>query len=162
MVSGGWVSIKNKDLILAILQSYADTDKKKILSITKTPRTILQIVNICKLPQTSTYRKMKSLIQHGLLVPFGTVSAKQGKIVTRYVSLFENLEINILKNNISIRAKISEDSTQAVARLIRSKIVDLNQERRSKTPKVSTIKKVPKVGSASLIPYLIRERAIEV
>jgi len=93
-----WVNIKSKPLIMLILQSYADADKKKILDAAEKPKIILDIIDTCKLPQTSTYRKINSLIKTGLLIPSGIVSMKYGKNVIRYVSLFENLEINIVKN----------------------------------------------------------------
>ena len=103
------VTIKAKPIISLILHSYADDDKKKILNITANkPRIILDIINACKLPQTSSYRKINSLIKNGLLIPDGQISRKFGKKVTKYVALFENLEINIIKNDISVIARFSE------------------------------------------------------
>ena len=114
-----WIAIKDKSLIILILQSYADPDKKKILDATEQPRMILDIIDACKLPQTSTYRKINSLIRNGLLVPSGQISMKYGKNVTTYVTLFKNVEINIIKNDVQVRAKISDSSKNAVLRMMR-------------------------------------------
>src|SRR5215813_647751 len=123
-----YILIKDKSIISLILRSYADVDKKKILTVTvNKPRIILDIINVCKLPQTSCYRKINSLIKSGLLIPDGEVNKKYGKKVIRYVSLFENLEINIVKNEISIKAKFSEDACYSVFRMMREKIVKFHE-----------------------------------
>lgn len=119
-----WISIKDKSLILLILQAYADSDKKKILAAAERPKIILDIIDICKLPQTSTYQKINSLIGNGLLIPESQVPMKYGKNAIKYVSLFNNLEINIVKNDVIIRSKINKESINAVLKIMREKIVN--------------------------------------
>jgi len=154
------VSIKKKSFAWLIVKTYADSDQKKILDAAQKPRIICDIIDKCNLPQTSTYRKMNLLIQNGLLVPYGSMVMKHGKVVTRYVSLFENLEINIEKNNILITAKISERARQALLRIMREKIIGLSKNLRSGPTRIFTeavYEKMQKEGSGSIIPYLMKD-----
>ena len=157
-----WVSIKKKSFAWLIVKTYADGDQKKILDAAQKPRIIFDIIDKCNLPQTSTYRKMNLLIQNGLLVPYGSMAMKHGKVVTRYVSLFENLEINIKKNNILITAKVSERARQALLRIMREKIIGLTKNLRSGSTRIFTeavYEKMQKEGSGSIIPHIIKELA---
>lgn len=151
--------IKDKSIISLILRSYADEDKKKILNVTATkPRIILDIINLCKLPQTSSYRKINSLIKNGLLIPDGQIQRKFGKKVTKYVSLFENLEINIIKNEINVKAKFSEDARHAIFRMMREKIVNINKKLNMSSAKNYQViqTEVISVPSDSMIPFLLK------
>jgi len=155
-------TIKDKSIISLILHSYADEDKKKILNSTANkPRIILDIISTCKLPQTSSYRKINSLIKNGLLIPNGEIPRKYGKIVTKYISLFENLEISIVKNDISIKAKFSEDACQAIFRMMRDKIVNAKKQNVSSSKSNLSTESIL-VSSDSMIPFLIKERIIKV
>lgn len=163
-LSQKWVVIKDKSLILLILQSYADPDKKMILDATEHPKTILDIIDECKLPQTSTYRKINSLIRNGLLIPEGQISMKYGKNVTTYVALFRNVEINIIKNDVQVRAIIAEDSKDAVLRMMREKIINSKKFSADVGKDLSQAihQSLQKSGSKSIVPYLLKERIIKV
>ncbi len=159
------VTVKDKSIISLILRSYADVDKKKILNATvNKPRIILDIINTCKLPQTSSYRKINSLIKNGLLIPDGQIPRKYGKKVTKYVSLFENLEINIVKNDINIKAKFSEDACQAIFRMMREKIINFHGKRNvSSSQNYQVVQtQVLSMPSDSMIPFLLKEEIIKV
>lgn len=159
-----WIIIKDKSLILLILQSYADPDKKKILDATEKPKIILDIIDACKLPQTSTYRKINLLIRNGLLIPDSQVSMKYGKIVTKYISLFKNLEINLVKNDVQLRAKINEESKNAVLRMMCKKIVNSKKFASNTSKDLSNVihQSLKKSRSKSVVPYLLKERIIKV
>jgi transcriptional antiterminator len=161
--SSKWVSIKDKSLILLILQSYADPDKKKILVAAERPKIILDVIDTCKLPQTSTYRKINLLIRNGLLIPDSQVSMRYGKNVIKYVSLFTNLEINIVKNDVLIRAKINEESKNAVLRMMREKIVNSKKiaSNISKDLSKAIHQSLSESRSKSVVPYLLKERIIK-
>jgi hypothetical protein len=163
-LSQKWVVIKDKSLILLILQSYADPDKKMILDATEHPKTILDIIAECKLPQTSTYRKINSLIRNGLLIPDGQISMRYGKNVTTYAALFRNVEINIIKNDVQVRAKIAEDSKNAVLRMMREKIINSKKFSADVGKDLSQAihQSLQKSGSKSIVPYLLKERIIKV
>ena len=157
------VTIKDKSVISLILHSYADEDKKKILNTTTNkPRIILDIISTCKLPQTSSYRKINSLIKDGLLIPNGEIPRKYGKIVTKYISLFENLEINIVRNDISIKAKFSEDACQAIFRMMRDKILSFKKQNISNLKDNKSERESILISSESMIPFLIKEGIIKV
>ena len=157
------VTIKDKYIISLILHSYADEDKKKILNATANkPRIILDIISACKLPQTSSYRKINSLIKNGLLIPNGEIPRKYGKIVTKYISLFENLEISIVKNDISIKAKFSEDACQAIFCMMRDKIIDARKQNVSSSKNNQITIDSLLISSESMIPFLIKERIIKI
>ena len=159
------VIIKDKSIISLILRSYADEDKKKILNVTANkPRIILNIINTCKLPQTSSYRKINSLINNGLLIPDGQIPRKFGKKVTKYISLFENLEINIIKNEINVKAKFSEDARHAIFRMMREKIVNFNGKQNvsgSKSYQVVQTKAIS-VSSDSMIHFILKTGIIKI
>jgi len=158
-----FVVIKDKSIISLILHSYADEDKKKILNTTANkPRIILDIINTCKLPQTSSYRKINSLIKNGLLIPNGEIPRKFGKMVTRYISLFENLEINIVKNDISVKAKLSDDACHAILRMMRDKIISARRQNSSSSKNNQVATESILMSSESMIPFLIKERIIKV
>ena len=158
------VIIKDKSIISLILHSYADEDKKKILNTTTNkPRIILDIISVCKLPQTSSYRKINSLIKNGLLIPDGEIPRKYGKIVTKYVSLFENLEINIVKNDISVKAKFSEDARHAIFHMMREKIVSIKKQNVSNSKSYQAVETTHiSIPADSMIPFLLKERIIKV
>ncbi|TLX66856.1 MAG: hypothetical protein E6L02_04250 [Thaumarchaeota archaeon] len=159
------VTIKAKPIISLILHSYADDDKKKILNITANkPRIILDIINACKLPQTSSYRKINSLIKNGLLIPDGQIPRKFGKKVTKYVALFENLEINIIKNDISVIARFSEGARHAIFRMMREKIVNFTKKQKVSSSKNYQVvqTEVISIPNDSMIPFLLKGGIIKV
>src|SRR3989441_13354298 len=105
-----WVTITDKSMLIMILRSYHDDDKDKILEVAARPKTIPDIIDESKLSKTLTYRKVHSLLRDYLLFPVGHTLMKNRKLVTKYVALFEKLEVNMVKNDVSVRAKISKDS----------------------------------------------------
>lgn len=159
------ITIKDKPIISLILRSYADDDQKKILNaVSNKPKIILDIIDTCKLPQTSSYRKINSLVKNGLLIPFSQITRKQGKKVTKYISLFENLEINIVKNDISIKTKINEDAYHAIFSMMREKIVNFRGKQsmlNSKNYQVIQTKTIS-MFTDSMIPFLLKEGVIKV
>ena len=116
------------------------------------------------MPQTSSYRKINSLINNGLLIPDGQIPRKFGKKVTKYISLFENLEINIIKNEINVKAKFSEDARNAIFRMMREKIVNFNGKQNvsgSKSYQVVQTKAIS-VSSDSMIHFILKTGIIKI
>ncbi len=67
-ISGGWVSIHDKEIMQVILEAIGDEDKKMILlAAAHEPKITHDILNECNIPKTSGYRKINSLIDFGLL-----------------------------------------------------------------------------------------------
>ena len=107
--NNNWITIDNPVLTKIILESFGDDDKKKILSTLSHEASIIsQIIEKCDIAQTSGYRKINSLIDDGLLVPSGYVSTADGKKVTKYRSIFNNIRIEIIKNKINISLYLPE------------------------------------------------------
>ena len=105
-----WVLIENPELTRTILESFGDDDKKKILSALNGNSLIVsQILEKCNIPQTSGYRKVNSLIKEGLLVPSGYIPAPDGKKITKYRSIFDNIKIDILKDKIVITLHLPKE-----------------------------------------------------
>jgi len=104
-----WITIEDQYLSKTILESFGDEDKKAVMNaVLDKPRIVLDILDICKIPQTSGYRKINSLIKNGLLMPAGFTTSRDGKRVTKYTSLFENVKINIEKNKVIIKAQLGK------------------------------------------------------
>jgi hypothetical protein len=105
-----WIMIENPELTKVILESFGDDDKKKILGALNGESLIIsQIIEKCSIPQTSGYRKINSLINEGLLIPSGYIAAPDGKKITKYRSIFDNIKIDILKNKIAITLHLPKE-----------------------------------------------------
>ncbi len=99
-----WITIEDENLAKVILESVGDYDKKNILNtVLDEPRVISDILSMNNIPQTSGYRKVNTLIQYGMLIPQGFMSTNDGKKVTKYKSVFENIVITIEKNKVIVR-----------------------------------------------------------
>lgn len=102
-----WIPIVDQTLAKLILRTLGDDDKEKILRfLAEKPNIVSNVLDICKIPKTSAYRKINSLIDDGFLLPIGFGTGIDGKKVTQYVSAFENLKIKIVKNKIIIKVQI--------------------------------------------------------
>ena len=104
-----WMKVEDQLVAELILKAFADDDKKKILDSTLSKsRTPVEILDICKIPSTSGYRKIKSLIRDGLLIPNGTFLARTKKQVRRYISSLENIKIDICKGKLVVKVKFTK------------------------------------------------------
>lgn len=118
-----WMVIEDQSLTKVILESFGDEDKKKILTaVLDEPHIISEILDICRIPQTSGYRKINSLINDGLLTTKGFITTSDGKRVNKYISVFDNVRINIIKNKVIVKVKLGKDSLNdsTMIQLIRS------------------------------------------
>jgi len=98
-----WLSLEDISINQTILESYGDDDKTQILNcVSDEPKIISEILAECKIPQTSGYRKINSLIKNGLLVVDGSIVSHDGRQVSKYRTLFDNVRINIVKNKITV------------------------------------------------------------
>jgi hypothetical protein len=112
--NSNWVTIQEPSFIKLIFESLGDEDKKNILNtVLDEPRIISEILVTAKIPQTSGYRKVNALIDNGLLIVQGYVTTFDGKKVTKYRSIFENIEINIEKNGIHIKILPSKEPLES-------------------------------------------------
>ena len=98
-----WITVTNPSLTGIILEVFGDEDKKQIVSsVNEESKIVYQILKESKIPQTSGYRKINSLIENGILITDGYIETKDGKKVNKYRAAFKNVRINIIKNEITI------------------------------------------------------------
>ncbi len=104
-----WIQIKDPELSRVFLESFADQDKKSIIgSVMDTSLIIANILETCKIPQTSGYRKINFLINNGLLVANGFELAHDGKKVKKYETIFDNVQVDIIKNNVEVKVQLKK------------------------------------------------------
>jgi len=104
-----WIQIKDQDLSKVFLESFADEDKKAIIgAVMDTPLIIAKILEICEIPQTSGYRKINSMIEHGLLVSNGFEISNDGKKIKKYETIFENVKMDIIKNVVTVKIQLKK------------------------------------------------------
>jgi hypothetical protein len=107
--SSNWISMKDPELSKVFLESFADQDKKAILgSVMDDPLIIAKILESCNIPQTSGYRKINFLINNGLLVSNGFELAQYGKKVKKYETIFDNVKVDIIKNNVAVKVQLKK------------------------------------------------------
>lgn len=105
-----WITIEDQTLTKIILESFGDDDKKKILtSLIEESRIISEVLEVCNIPQTSGYRKINVLINDGLLTTDGYISTPDGKKVNKYISVFKNVKIEIVKNKIVVKVQADKE-----------------------------------------------------
>jgi len=119
-----WVIIEDSNLAKLILEAFGDEDKKNIMNAVLDESMIIsEILEIAKIPQTSGYRKVNSLIDDGLLIVHDHTTTHDGKIVNKYKSTFENVTINIEKNKIVVKVLLAKESIE------KSSIIQVVQHR---------------------------------
>ena len=103
-----WVTLENQSLVKLILGTFADDDKREIMySTLYNPRTVTEILAICRIPKTSGYRIINSMIENYLLVP--TNSSKNGhRLLKKYSSTIDNVQIETVKDKIIVRVKFAK------------------------------------------------------
>ena len=102
-----WVTLEDHILTKHILNAFGDEDKKKILdNLIGESKIISEVIESSGLSQTSGYRKIKSLIEDGLLVYDGFTKLQDSKIVQKYRAMFDNVKINIIGNKITVKVQV--------------------------------------------------------
>jgi len=104
-----WIQIKDPELSKVFLESFADQDKKAIIGCVMDDSLIIaKILESCKIPQTSGYRKINSLIDSGLLVSNGFELTHDGKKIKKYETIFNNVKVDIVKNNVAVAIQLKK------------------------------------------------------
>jgi len=104
-----WIQIKDPELSKVFLESFADQDKKAIIGCVMDDSLIIaKILESCKIPQTSGYRKINSLIDSGLLVSNGFELTHDGKKIKKYETIFNNVRVDIVKNNVAVAIQLKK------------------------------------------------------
>ena len=105
-----WVKIEDYFMARLILETLSDSDKKGIIdAVLDQSRTISDILEVCKIPHTSGYKKIKSLIENGLLITDGFINTPEGNKINKYRSIFQNGRIGINKNSVVVEIKLARE-----------------------------------------------------
>ena len=104
-----WINIEDPAMVGAIMSTYGDAINRKILdSCMSEPHTMMEILSITGISQTTGYRKIMSLIKDHFLSAHHMVRRSGGKQVSKYIATFKELEFYILKNQELIRLKFQD------------------------------------------------------
>jgi len=105
-----WIIIEDQNISRLILESFGDAEKKRVLDASlREPNVIMDILDICRIPKSSGYRVVNELIRDGLLTERGEAVTRDGKKVTKYATLFENVKIEIQGDKVMAKVQINED-----------------------------------------------------
>lgn len=106
----GWFEMKDPSIVDAIVSTYGNSLNRKILnSCSSMPHTVMEILAITKIPQTTGYRRIMSLIKDNFLFAHHTFQRKGGKQIVRYLSMFKEIEFQMSENQELIRVKFQEN-----------------------------------------------------
>jgi len=123
-----WMIIHDKSLTGMILDVLADKDKKRILATASDkPHIIAKMVDICGVPENTSYRKINELIRDGMLISCGALSTSDGRQIKKYVGVFKNLKSGMTENKITIKARLNNEALKI------SQIISLLQSVQEKT-----------------------------
>lgn len=123
-----WLVIKNQHLTELILKSFVDEDKKAIMDLIRDmPETIPKILERCKIPNTSGYRKMNQLIDEKMVVTTGLAETFEGKRTILYKSIIQKLQIFINANEIVVKILVDQETLDS-SEIVRT-ITEINQNK---------------------------------
>ena len=103
-----WITIEDSHINAIILEAIGDDDKKNILNaVIDKPRVISDILEMCKIPQTSGYRKVNNMIQNGLLMINGHEITIDGRTINKYQTVFDNIKIHVEKDKMIVQVQLT-------------------------------------------------------
>ncbi|QLH11244.1 transcriptional regulator [Nitrosarchaeum sp. AC2] len=103
-------TIYDQSINQSILKAYSDDEASKILNASIGESwTILEMLEKLQIPQTSGYRKVNSLIEDGLLIKDGHEISASGRKTDKYKSLFDNVEIDIKNNKVTVNVQFTQN-----------------------------------------------------
>ena len=105
-----WIVIEDQSLAKLVLESFGDPEKKRILDASlKQQNVILDILDMCNIPKSSGYKVVNELIGDGLLTERGFAFTNDGKKVSKYTTLFENVKIEIKGEKVIAKVQLNEE-----------------------------------------------------
>ena len=112
--SENWIVLKDQILAKTIIESFADEEKKSILeSVMNDSLAIADILDKCKISQSSGHEKISYLIENGLLVSNGDVS--DGENSRKYQTAFSNVKMDIEKKSMVVKIQLKKIQLQESA-----------------------------------------------
>ena len=102
-------TISDPTISKSILKAFSDDEMSKILNASiGEPWTISEILEKLDIPTTSGYRKINSLIEGGLLIRAGSDLTSNNRVVERYKSLFDNVNIDF-NNKMTVHVQFTPE-----------------------------------------------------
>ncbi len=104
-----WVTIQDQELSKVFLDTLGDDDKKTILGIVLNKSLIVaDILKESKIPQTSGYRKINSMILNGILISNGFELSNDNKKIKKYETDFQNIKMDIQENGMIVKIQLKK------------------------------------------------------
>ena len=99
----------------SVLATLADREIVKILDCALVrERSVNEVIRECNIPHTTAYRKIKWLLDKGLLLSTRNEITEEGKKFTLFRSVFKSLRINYEYGNIVVFAEYNIDPVERV------------------------------------------------
>lgn len=93
----------------SILKAFRDDEMSKILNVSIGKSwTISEILEKLDIPTTSGYRKINSLIEDGLLIKSGFNLTSNNRVVKKFKSLFDNVNIDF-SNKVTVHVQFTSE-----------------------------------------------------
>lgn len=107
------ITLYNPSLTEKILELLGDSDYRKILDmLIDKSMTTYEILDKTDIPQASAYRKIDALVDAGLLIEDQKILRNIGRPAIKLATLYRGLDMNIVKNRITVQVKISRNMLQ--------------------------------------------------
>jgi len=104
-----WIIIQDQGLSKIFLETLGDEDKKAILGIVLNKSLIVaDILKESKIPQTSGYRKINSMISKGILISNGFELSNDNKKIKKYETVFQNIKMDIQENGMRVKIQLKK------------------------------------------------------
>ena len=102
-------TISDSSISQSILKAFSDDEMSKILNASIGESwTISEILEKLNIPKTSGYRKINSLIEDGLLIKAGSDLTSNRRVIDRYKSLFDNVNIDF-NNKVTVNVQFAQE-----------------------------------------------------
>jgi len=103
------VTIKDKNLVHLVLEIFGDEEYRKIIeAVIVKPLLISEIIDICRLPKTSGYRKINYLIRNGFLIVAEKEFTIQRRSIERFTTIFQKISFEMNKNHSFVKLVIPQ------------------------------------------------------
>ena len=113
------MNFNSQRLKQAILAALADTDMVKILDCAMfNHKCVNDIIKECDIPHTTAYRKIKYLLDQGLLVCTRMDFTEDGKKFSLFKSVFKSLNIKYEYNNLVVEGEYSIEPMEKISQKV--------------------------------------------
>jgi hypothetical protein len=101
------VTIKDENLSELFMESFGDKESRKIIEQTLGNALLIsEMLEACKLSQTSGYRKINAMIRNGLLIKSGHELTNKKRAINKFSMFCKKINIEIQKDKYIIKVAI--------------------------------------------------------